>query len=377
MHLRFDRTLPCRADIAWSLMNDPRRMNLWSFARVEALSSGDGGHPAGVGALRRIHLVWGLRPLAFDEVVVASEAPARFVYRVAEGGMPLDDHLGRITLEETGRRTQLEWEIEIVPHRRMVGLLMRRGLGSLLERSLDRLVDVASAADKPADLPPTRHLDEGAAFAPAYEAAIARLDEQRELADSLDATEAAQSGFARVLQHVFELHVEACRDGAFEHPAWVLWQLLAAQGHYLNNVRAWLRRESGAVEAHWLSAFRAMQADVRSHDGSRAHLHRAVLEGVRAYVQEDVPRALADVWFQKYAGRCDYVRLRADYLATQGLVRRAIERVAGKAPQRRWSVRRHRSHTGGLPSMYREAFERGGRIAKMIGAGAPAVQAVR
>ncbi|MFW6087568.1 MAG: SRPBCC family protein, partial [Myxococcota bacterium] len=136
-------------------------MNLWSLARVEVVSLGDGAHPAGVGALRRVHVPSRLRPLALDEVVVEAEPPHRFAYRVV-AGVPVRRHLGRLACEPSERGTRLRWEVDIEPPNRLLGLLIRRSLVPQLERSLDRMVRAAGDADAGTALPPRRDLDEHA-----------------------------------------------------------------------------------------------------------------------------------------------------------------------------------------------------------------------
>src|SRR5438105_1915145 len=56
LRLDLERELPCSPARAWPLISEPALMNLWSSARIEAVSAGDGGHPGGTGAVRRVHL---------------------------------------------------------------------------------------------------------------------------------------------------------------------------------------------------------------------------------------------------------------------------------------------------------------------------------
>ncbi|MFW5925779.1 MAG: DUF5995 family protein [Myxococcota bacterium] len=388
MLLCFERQLPCPPSVAWSLANDPRRMNLWSLARVEVVSLGDGAHPAGVGALRRVHVPSRLRPLALDEVVVEAEPPHRFAYRVV-AGVPVRRHLGRLACEPSERGTRLRWEVDIEPPNRLLGLLIRRSLVPQLERSLDRMVRAAGDADAGTALPPRRDLDEHAPVPDLLRVAEDCLAEQRSLADGLMATEAPARWFTRVYEHVTELQIAGCREGRFRHPAWVLRLIPAFHELYVRNLRAWLRREHTAVEAHWRSAFTAMEGAARKRPEPLSHLGYVVAKGMQAHIEEDLPRALAQVWARHYAGRCDYVRLRGDYLAMESVFRVAGDRLLQAIPRRewpldtrvlhavlpavikdRWTAREHYD----LGRQRRKAFERGERIGRMIIPEPPTVQ---
>ncbi|MFW6051279.1 MAG: DUF5995 family protein [Myxococcota bacterium] len=379
MLLRFERNLPCRPEVAWSLANDPRRMNLWSLARVESVAPGDGAHPAGVGALRRVHVPARLRPVQLDEVVVRSEPPHRFAYRVVSGA-PVRQHLGRITCEPSPRGTRLLWDVELAPNNRLVGVALRRILVPQLERSLDRMVRAAGHADEVPAPPPRRHIDESSALPGLHESAETCLDEQRELADALGATDAPERWFTRVYEHVTEHQIEACHEGRFEHPAWVLRLIVAFHRFYVTNLRAWLRHDRTAVEDHWRSAFRGMEGSARQRRPLE-HVGYVVAKGMQAHIEEDLPRALAQVWARHYAGRCDYVRLRADYLAMAPIFQQAADRLLEAIPSREWPVRTRvarrllpaslldrrqaRAHYD-IARQRRKAFERGERIARML-----------
>lgn len=56
LRLRFERDLGSEIAASWTWFAEPAAMNQWSSARIETIAAGDGGHPSGVGALRRIHL---------------------------------------------------------------------------------------------------------------------------------------------------------------------------------------------------------------------------------------------------------------------------------------------------------------------------------
>jgi uncharacterized protein YndB with AHSA1/START domain len=379
MLLRFERTLRCGPEAAWSLLNDPRRMALWSGARIESLLPGDGGHPAGVGAMRRVHVSSRLRAMRLDEVVLEAEPPTRFSYRVVAGA-PVKSHRGTITCEPVPRGTRVQWEVHIEPPNRLVGAAIRRTLAPQLEASLDRLERVAEHAEA-LPLPPRRDLDESEALPALEDAARACLREQRELAAAFAASDSPERWFTRVYEHVTDLQLRACDEGRFEHPAWVLRLIPVFHRYYVDNLRAWMRRERAAVEAHWLSAFRAMEGLEKRSPGALERLGYTVAKGMQAHIEEDLPRALAEVYATAYAGRCDYVRFRGDYFS-MGFVfegagaqlleaipkgewpvrARVLRAVLPASTQRRWQARAHYD----IVRQRRKAFERGERMAALL-----------
>ncbi len=74
----------------------------------------------------------------------------------------------------------------------------------------------------------------------------------------------------------------------------------------------------------------------RAHEGARGactQMARGMLLGVAAHIEEDLPRALAEVYRRHYAGRCDYVRFRADYLLMSNVFQRAAARLIAEMPR--------------------------------------------
>jgi hypothetical protein len=67
--------------------------------------------------------------------------------------------------------------------------------------------------------------------------------------------------------------------------------------------------------------------------GGGVQTTRGLLFGVAAHIEEDLPRALAEVYRRHYAKRCDYVRFRADYLLMANIFQRAASRLLAEMPR--------------------------------------------
>lgn len=375
MHLSLERELPCSTDVAWTLLTDPASMNLWSRARIEPVAPGDGGHFAGVGALRRVHMP---RGGTLDEVVVRADAPHRFLYRVLPNGM-VREHRGEIAFAPSadGSKARVRWTVDARLGYAIVEPLAKRLLLADLGASIDRLASIAEHASA-APRPPSRDVDAGVDLARLYAAATESLEEQRALADALDATHDEKRWFTRVYEYVTELMIEGARQERFVHPAWVLRLVPAFHAYYVDSLRAWMRSDMARVEPHWASAFRATEAAPRSLGDPERAAGYAVAKGMQAHIEEDLPRALAVTWAKSYRGLCDYVRFRADYLAMgfvfQGAAARLLERIPTSIRTRvtrlvlpepmldRLTAERHYD----LHRQRRKAFERGERLARMI-----------
>src|SRR5262245_23195186 len=159
-------------------------MNRWSTAKIELLTPGDGDHPGGTGAIRRVHTP--RRPrVTLTEVVERADAPRRLDYRVIAGA-PIRHHAGSVHLLEAPGGSLLRWEVEMDFIAPGMAWLVRRTLRPALEHSLDRLVEIAAAPPRGLPPPPARDLGESS------DALFALRDEaehiaaaQRALADRL------------------------------------------------------------------------------------------------------------------------------------------------------------------------------------------------
>lgn len=376
MKISLDQFLPVEPKLAWPFIADPALMNRWSRAPIHALALGDGGHPGGVGALRTVTLRALGKRIHLEEVVERSDPPHRIVYRVI-GGAPLRNHRGEITLERAGRGCRLRWRVDYESPLSGVDHGMRWILERQLGDSLAKLAIVVREAT-PQPFPPSIHLEEPAQGR-LWDDCEAILEEQRTLAESLENANDPKQWFARVYAFVTEEQLTLCRSGQIAHVPWVLRIVPRFHDYYVDNLRRWRAPSEGQAEAHWRSAFRAMEQADRWFKDPLAALAYGLAKGVQAHIEEDLPRALADVFVAEYAGVCDYARFRADYLLMGDVFRRASERLLARMPSRSFPLYArvllpllpregqdafiHRRFYD-IPRERRRAFERGERLAR-------------
>ena len=379
MRLSLEQSLPAVPSAVWPFLTDPARMNAWSRARVDSVSPGDGDDPGGVGALRRITVRAPGGDVSFEEVIEHADPVRRLVYRVVRG-IPLRSHRGELSLRREHGRTRLSWEVDfelLVPG---AGIVARRVLDEQLRESLETLARVVRGAPEVAPASPG-FLDDLEEL-PALEREAERvLGEQRGLADRLYRARDPKYWFTRVYQYVTEAQLERVRDGSLTHRAWVLRLIPRFHAYYTDNLRRWLGELPGLAESHWRLAFREMERAAPGARGAGAAAVRGLLFGVAAHIEDDLPRALAEVHRHHYAGRCSYVRFRADYLLMSGVFQLASERLVAEMPRGflplylrlltpmlPLEVKDHLlNRYYDVPRRRRQAFERGERLAAWAG----------
>jgi hypothetical protein len=233
-----------------------------------------------------------------------------------------------MTISETRDGAFVTWEVRADFVAPLTGLVAKQLLTRELGRSLDVLAEIART-EPPSTLapPPARDLDETSELPRLYEVAERILQEQRTLADELLRKNDPRGWFTRSYQHVTTLQLRECRRGRFSHPAWVLRLIPVFHRYYMDSLAPSLGRAEGAVEDHWREAFRRMRRRRVRRSSRYLTMARCTLFGMIAHIEEDLPRALAEVYLAHYRGRCDYVRFRADYLAMEPIFREAGERL--------------------------------------------------
>ena len=381
MDLHFRRLLSCKPDVAYALVSDPASMNLWSTAKVVSVSPGDSGHVAGVGALRDVHVpgFFGLSATAstLHEVILVAEPSARFSYKVI-GGAPIKAHRGDIVLTPRDGGTELDWRVHIEFAIPFGDAFAARTVVPELEKSIDAMVKVASKAN--AVSPPTKR------SLTVSEDELARLFDNAErvhqalLTLHRETPDHPANWFTCIYAYVTEELLTLARGDQLTHPAWCLDLIDQFYELYMRSMNASLRGE--APEAHWGAAYRAMAGAKDRFPRDMERVGYIVAKGIQAHVEEDLPRALASVYVNRYAGRCDYTRFRGDWWTMLPVISRAGERFRDDhAPRSGWP-KRYRFLERVLPQAMqdayveknhyaltkhrRKAFERGERIADML-----------
>lgn len=369
--LKLEKRLPVPAEVAWPWLVEPLKMNRWSLAAVRLLAPGDGGVPEGVGAVRQVVVsLPGGRTAKLIESVEESEPPRRFVYRVVD--VPLvRAHRGVITLDGH----DLTWKVDFALANDALTALVAASLRPQLEKSLENLARVTQHATADRTYPPAKPFED-TPTAEDRERAQAILHEQRALADRLERANDPKRWFCRVYEYVTEAQLQAVDAGTVKHTRWVLRLIPRFHHYYLSNLRRWMGEEHGTAEPQWQRAFTTME---RPGDARRA-LFGGIKQAVIAHVEEDLPRALAEVWAWHYADRCDYVRFRCDYLLMGHIFDGSALRLLGLLPRSwvPWYVRVLGSNLTEVSDAFmkrsyydmrkqrRLAFERGERIGEMI-----------
>jgi uncharacterized protein YndB with AHSA1/START domain len=329
--------LPVPPERAWPWIAEPTLMSRWSEARIESVALGDADHPGGTGARRRVHLPGPGRNV-LDEVVVHGDAPDRLVYQVIGNPVVLH-HRGTQTITRTAGGARLRWVVEITLAARALEWAAERQLRPSLERSIEAMARLAREPVDALPLPPARDLGEAEVFRALRADAEAVRDAQRAWADRLLAADDDRGWFARVYQHVTEEQLAACDAGSFEHPGWVLRLLLAFHPLWERPLRQRLSELDGDVPAHWQRAHALAERAASATTNHYERAVRSIFGGMRAHIEDDLPRAMADVFRAHYAGRCRFARMRADYVRMAPIFDRAGERVQAWFPRSEWTTR--------------------------------------
>jgi uncharacterized protein YndB with AHSA1/START domain len=332
MHLTLERSLPAAPAAVWPFLTDPARMNAWSLARIEAIAPGDGDDPGGVGALRRVTVRAPGGDVSFVEVIERVEPLRRLVYRVVRG-LPLRDHQGEITLRGEGDGARLAWDVGFDVALPGAGIAAHRMLSGQLQKSVEALAGAVRGAAPPMKAPAAPFEDDQGELPALEQEAERALAEQRALADRLEGARDPKVWFTRVYQYVTEAQIARCREGQVTHRAWVMRLIPRFHAYYIENLRRFLGELGGRAESHWQIAFREMERAREGARGAGVQTARGLLLGVAAHIEEDLPRALAEVYRRHYAGRCDYVRFRADYLLMSSIFQRAASRLVAEMPR--------------------------------------------
>lgn len=376
MKLTLTRRLPAPPDAVWPFLTEPALMNRWSLAPVRLLSPGDGGSAAGVGALREVSPRLAGSVTRLLEVIQRAEPPRHLVYRVVAPAL-VQRHRGELVLAGREKETLLAWEVDAELALPLAGGVAQRLLSRQLEASLDRLERAVRFA------PPQKN-DGSRWFADQatpelWAAAESILDAQRTLATRLAAARDPKQWFARVYAHVTAAQLEWLELGDVSHPAWVLRLIPRFHHYYVLNLDRHRGAAPGLPEPQWRAAFEVMEG--RRGTAPERMIFGGLRRGVRAHIEEDLPRALAEVYVDHYAGLCDYHRFRADFLCMARVFERASARLTEELPPHLLplitraiapllphavAAELERRQFYDVPKARLDAFERGGRIAALL-----------
>lgn len=307
----------------WRLIGEPEQMNRWSTAQIGSRSLGEGGRPNGVGAMRTVR-VFGTSLL---EVIRVAEPPHRLAYTVVGGVVGLRRHEGELVLEPTdGGGCDLTWTVDLEFVLPGPAALATRAVGRQVRASVEAMAALRAPDPLPASPSPVR---QSADLQPLRDAAEAVLDEQRRIADQLEATGDAKQWFARVYQYVTEEQLAHLDRGGADHPDWVLRLIPAFHLHYARNLSAF--EAGGDPDPMWARAWGLAERAGRT--GSTVDIVRGLLLGVAAHIEADLVQALTAVHAEAFAD-VEHVVFRADYLRMAPVFTVASERLLNDMPRR-------------------------------------------
>jgi hypothetical protein len=96
---------------------------------------------------------------------------------------------------------------------------------------------------------------------------------------------------------------------------------------------------AGGAEPHWQRAFaRVARVQATGATPFVIAMH-AIHAGMRAHIEDDLPRTLARVYREHYAAACDPARFRADYLRMADVFQVAADAMMTDLPRKTWTPR--------------------------------------
>lgn len=369
MRIDLTQRVETRPAAVWPYLTDPALMNRWSLARIEPVAAGDGGRFDTVGAWRRVFVRGPVGAQRLEEAVVASDFARRFEYRVVPDAM-IAAHRGVITFAPDGDGTIVRWVVDLAL---AFGALEHVAVRVVRPQLVKSLATMAACARGATPVEERKDAFTDAADLAALErGARDTLAEQHAIADELSRSDDPRRWFTRLYAFTTEAILGAYERGDVVHRAWLLRLVPRFHAYYFENLARARGTLAGSPEAHWQRAFSAM-----TNGSPRGRFVRGLREAVRAHIEDDLPRALADVYRASYRDRCDYARFQGDYL----LLQKALEEPALKflplVPKALlpWGFRVAEAVTPevvrrfvrirdeyDVPTRRREAFSRGGKL---------------
>ncbi len=174
-------------------------------------------------------------------------------------------------------------------------------------------------------------------FVEAHGHAVRCAEEQVEYAEQL--TGDGKYWFAKVYHNVTTNELRMIADGRYQEPLVKLRQVAAFHETYRTNLDRWLAGDHDAVEPNWHRAFTAAES---MNGGSwfrprSLEILKAVLPSLQAHIRFDLPRAIADVYEQHYAGQGRSLdEFSQDFFDMQPVFDVASSELAGEIKAEAW-----------------------------------------
>lgn len=330
--LVFYEHLPALPQTVWSFITNPQYLNTWSTAFIETLELGDNSEVAGIGATRQVTINTIVGNIVLKEVIEDCQPPHKFVYRVFQGNF-IRYHRGEIQLIPQDGKTLLKWDVEFEFFLPILPEFARIILDEQITRSLKQLAEVIKHAPEKNVSVIKTSFDENKEIPQLLKQAEKILQEQRIIADRLRTARDPKYWFTRVYEYVTEYQLQACREGRFNHQEWVLRLIPQFHKYYSENLMGWMDNRYDMVESQWRRAFQAME-NGKFDDGDTKVFAYGLMKGVEAHIEEDLPRALAEIYLQHYSYHVSYARFRADYVLMGDIFYRVANRLNKQLPDR-------------------------------------------
>lgn len=377
--LVFFEHLPAPPQAVWSFITDPNYINTWSTALIETIELGDRSQVASIGATRQVTINIPGGEIVLKEVIEHCQPPQRFVYRVFQGKF-IRYHRGEIQLIPQGETTLLKWDVDYEFFLPFLPKIARIILEEQITQSLKQLAKVVKNAPVKNFPYVEKSIDESQEMPELWERAKRVLTEQQMTANRLAAAGDPKYWFTRVYEYVTEYQLQACREGRITHQGWLLRLIPRFHDYYYDNLMRWMGEVSGFVESQWRIAFQAME-EGKYDDGDAKAFVYGLMKGVEAHIEEDLPRALAEVYFQHYSHQFSYARFRSDYILMANIFYKSANRLQQELPEKYFPSSMKMLNTilpleiqGGMISKYFYdipqrrllAFERGERLVNFM-----------
>ncbi|WP_328857479.1 SRPBCC family protein [Williamsia herbipolensis] len=320
--------LDCSVEQAWKLLTDPAQKNTWSPVLTTVEDPGGDDRMDRPGAMREVNLgtpVWN----TVHEVVTVADEPHRFDYVVYKSPAVLRNYHCRIDIDpkDDGCAVRYTVDVDFVSK---FGALAEPGVRRGLERSLaglsaqSKLLPATSDRGRPAS---RRRPRRSTAMLLRPEAGR-QLEHQRHLAAELAAEGDPKYWFARMVELTTEELLRLVDAEVFAEPEWVLRLLAAIHRRHVSVLHSY--RTDGPVPPRWRAAWGACD---EIGDGRRfRHMAGGVVSAAQAHMNEDMHRALAEVYDVHYRDTRHYKEFRPDYLRMAPMYGAALDRLIADMP---------------------------------------------